>query len=63
MRRITRPAETREECLRRATDYEWLAREAPAKAGADHAWHMSRLWRGLALAAAPEGESDGLSTT
>jgi hypothetical protein len=53
MRRIGTTTKTREECLRRALEYEWLAGNGPHTAGAAYAWDQARFWRSLALVAQP----------
>lgn len=54
MRRIVSSPWSREECLRRAREDEWLARQCRSAAGAAELFDRIRLWRSLALVAAPE---------
>jgi hypothetical protein len=53
MRRIATTTKTREECLGRAIELEWMADNSPSPAGAAYAWDQARLWRSLALLARP----------
>lgn len=53
MRRITGTDVSREECLRRALECEWLADGGGSAAGSAYAWDRARLWRSLALVARP----------
>jgi hypothetical protein len=54
MRRIVSSPWSREECLRRAREDEWLAQQCRSAAGAAELFDRIRLWRSLALVAAPE---------
>ena len=54
MRRIVSSPWSREECLRRAKEDEWLAQQCRSAAGAAEIFDRIRLWRSLAVVAAPE---------
>jgi hypothetical protein len=40
--------------MRRAREYDWLARNSPSASGAAYAFDRARLWRSLALVARGE---------
>ncbi len=58
MRRITGTTRTREYCLGRALDYDWLSENSRAADRGAWAWDRARLWRSLALVARPAGSTD-----
>jgi hypothetical protein len=53
MRVIRSTSRTKEECLRRALEYEWMAENSPAPNAAAYAWNRARLWRSLSYVADP----------
>jgi hypothetical protein len=50
---MTATDKTREECLRRAWELDWLTENSVSQAGAALAYDRARLWRSLALVALP----------
>ena len=56
MWRITGTTFTREECLRRALQEDWMSENVPSRDGAARAWAMARKWRSLALVAKASAE-------
>jgi hypothetical protein len=55
MRRMTTTNKTREECLKRARELDWMAENSVSRDGAAYAYDQARLWRSLALIALPAG--------
>jgi hypothetical protein len=53
MRIIRDTDHTKEECLRRVAECEWLMKNAPILAGYDYYWDQARLWRSLYYVAKP----------
>ena len=53
MWRITETTLTREHCLRRALELEWLSENSRSPNGGAQAWAEARRWRSLALVAKP----------
>ncbi len=54
MRRISSVTETREQCLRKALQYEWQSENSRSEVAAAWAWDQARLWRSMTLVAEPE---------
>lgn len=59
MQRMERTSHTREQCLRRAGELDWLADNAPSAEAAAQLWAEARMWRSLALVARPAGTAGG----
>jgi hypothetical protein len=55
---MTSTTETREQCLGRAAEWQWLADNSPNPRAAARAWDQARLWRSLALIARPSQPSE-----
>jgi hypothetical protein len=53
MRRIPETTLTRDECLRRAMELDWLADQCPRPEAGAECWAQARYWRSLALRARP----------
>jgi hypothetical protein len=47
MRTIRSTDKSKEECLRRALEYEWMADNSPNPNAAAYDWDQARLWRSL----------------
>jgi hypothetical protein len=53
MRIIRSIDESKEECLQRAREYEWMADTSPNPHAAAYCWDRARLWRSLYYVAKP----------
>jgi hypothetical protein len=46
--------QTKEECLRRALEYEWLMENCTTLEGEGYFWHRARYWKSMYYAAKKE---------
>lgn len=58
MRRIAETTETKERCLGRALEFEWLAENSLRPSAVAYALYRARYWRSLALVARSSYEPD-----
>ena len=59
MWRVKQTDMTREACLRRAVELEWLAENSPTRKGWAVSLYEARRWRSLALVARPAAPDEG----
>jgi hypothetical protein len=59
MWRATNTSFTRQQCLGKAMEYEWLAENSRSQRAAACAFYQARYWKSLALVARSDGSDGG----